>query len=123
MAVDQAVLLLALAGRAVPVVLPGGRLADPPGHPQTSDIVERAGQAPQGARFSLAAPSTRFASTAMTFVLSGATAKRSRSAGIDVATWATPPPVDAPLVELHDRHKTDMFAMPNGAPPAASGTT
>ena len=34
-----------------------------------------------------------------------------------------PPSVDAPLLELHERHSTDVFATSNGAPPAASGTT
>jgi hypothetical protein len=38
--------------------------------------------------------------------------------------WATPPrSVDAPFVELHDRHSTAQLVMSNGAPPAASGTT
>jgi hypothetical protein len=38
--------------------------------------------------------------------------------------WATPPrSVDAPFVELHDRHGTAVLPMSNGAPPAASGTT
>lgn len=49
--------------------------------------------------------------------------RRARSARTCVSTWATPPPVDAPLVELHERHSTDVLAMSNGAPPAASGTT
>jgi hypothetical protein len=44
--------------------------------------------------------------------------------GLCVAVWATPPrSVDAPFVELHERHSTAVFAMSNGAPPAASGTT
>ncbi len=47
-----------------------------------------------------------------------------RSGLIGVALWATPPrSVDAPLVELHERHSTAVLAMLNGAPPAASGTT
>ncbi|HLX33740.1 MAG TPA: hypothetical protein VKR30_00690 [Candidatus Limnocylindrales bacterium] len=40
MALDEAVLLLALARRPEAVVLAGGRLADPAGDPQTSDVVE-----------------------------------------------------------------------------------
>lgn len=45
---------------------------------------------------------------------------------------ASPPPpdglprprsVDAPLLELHDRHSTAVLATSSGAPPAASGTT
>ncbi len=52
------------------------------------------------------------------------TVARARSAGKRVATWATPPrSVDAPFVELHERHSTAVLAMSNGAPPAASGTT
>src|SRR6266542_3181173 len=43
-ALDEAVLLLALAGRPEAVVLAGGGLADPAGRPQTPDLVERAGQ-------------------------------------------------------------------------------
>jgi hypothetical protein len=31
--------------------------------------------------------------------------------------------LDAPFVELHDRHSTAVLAMSKGAPPAASGTT
>ena len=45
-ALDEAVLLLALAGRAVAVVLAGRRLADPAGDAQSADVVERARQAP-----------------------------------------------------------------------------
>lgn len=77
-AVDEAVLLLALARRTAAVVLAGRRLADPAGHAQAPDVVERARQALQGAGFLHAAPASRFASMAMTFALSGATAKRSR---------------------------------------------
>jgi hypothetical protein len=33
------------------------------------------------------------------------------------------PSVDAPFVELHERHSTAVVAMSNGGPPAASGTT
>ena len=52
------------------------------------------------------------------------TVARARSAGKRVAIWATPPrSVDAPFVELHERHSTAVLAMSNGAPPAASGTT
>jgi hypothetical protein len=40
-ALDKAVLLLALAGRAVAVVLAGRRLADPAGDAQSPDVVER----------------------------------------------------------------------------------
>lgn len=47
-----------------------------------------------------------------------------RSARRCFSTWATPAPcVDAPFVELHERHSTAVFPMSNGAPPAASGTT
>jgi hypothetical protein len=48
-ALDEPVLLLALAGRAEAVVLAGGGLADPPRHAQTPDVVERAGQPPDSA--------------------------------------------------------------------------
>ena len=49
--------------------------------------------------------------------------KVARSAGRCVSTWATPPrSVEAPFVELHERHSTAVLAMSNGAPPAASGT-
>ena len=49
--------------------------------------------------------------------------REARSAGTCGALWATPPrSVDAPFVELHDRHSTAVLAMSNGAPPAASGT-
>lgn len=48
-------------------------------------------------------------------------ARRGRG-GVCLLLWATPPPGDAPFVELHERHSTDVFAMSNGAPPAASGT-
>src|SRR4029079_8873490 len=47
--------------------------------------------------------------------------RRARSGRDRVPVWATPPPVDAPFVELHDRHSTEVFATSNGAPPAASG--
>ena len=47
-ALDEAVLLLALARRAVAVVLAGGRLADPARDAQAPDVVERAGQALDG---------------------------------------------------------------------------
>jgi type I site-specific restriction-modification system R (restriction) subunit len=48
----------------------------------------------------------------------------SRSAGKCPPVWATPPrSVDAPFVELHERHSTAVLAISNGAPPAASGTT
>lgn len=46
-----------------------------------------------------------------------------RSGRDRVPVWATPPPVDAPLVELHERHSTDVLPTSNAAPPAASGTT
>jgi hypothetical protein len=47
-----------------------------------------------------------------------------RSGVIGADLWATPPrSVDAPFVELHERHSTDVLAMSNGAPPAVSGTT
>jgi hypothetical protein len=42
-ALDEAILLLALARGAEAVVLARGGLADPTGHPQTSNVVERAG--------------------------------------------------------------------------------
>ncbi|HWP63892.1 MAG TPA: hypothetical protein VNO86_10525 [Candidatus Binatia bacterium] len=42
-AVDEAVLLLALAGRPEAVVLAGRRLADPAGDAQSTDVVERPG--------------------------------------------------------------------------------
>jgi hypothetical protein len=41
---DEAILLLALAGRAVAVVLACRRLADPAGGPQAADLVEGARQ-------------------------------------------------------------------------------
>ena len=44
-ALDEAVLLLALAGRAIAVVLAGRRLADPAGGAQAADLVEGARQA------------------------------------------------------------------------------
>ena len=51
-------------------------------------------------------------------------AERSRSGRIGAAIRATPPrSVDAPFVELHERHSTAVLPMSNGAPPAASGTT
>ncbi len=77
-ALDEAVLLLALARRAVAVVLAGRGLTDPAGDPQAPDVVERAGQALHRAGFLHAAPTSRFASMAMTFALSGPEAKRSR---------------------------------------------
>ena len=77
-ALDEAVLLLALARRAVAVVLAGRGLADPAGHAQPPDVVERAGQALHRAGFPHAAPASRFVSMTMTFALSGAEAKLSR---------------------------------------------
>lgn len=48
----------------------------------------------------------------------------SRSGRVRSALWATPPrSVDAPLVELQERHSTEVLAMSKGAPPAASGVT
>jgi hypothetical protein len=44
-AVDEAVLLLALAGGPEAVVLAGRGLADPAGHAQPADVVEGARQA------------------------------------------------------------------------------
>ena len=51
--------------------------------------------------------------------------REARSGGICVALWAIPPrsSEDAPFVELHERHSTDVLATSNGAPPAASGMT
>jgi len=50
--------------------------------------------------------------------------RKARSAGKRPPVLATPPrSVDAPFVELHDRHSTAELPMSNGAPPAASGTT
>jgi len=50
--------------------------------------------------------------------------RRAQSAGKCLPLWATPPPsVDAPFVELHERHSTAVLPMSNGAPAAASGTT
>ena len=42
----------------------------------------------------------------------------------EISSSQSPPwSVDAPFVELHDRHSTAVLAMSNGAPPAASGVT
>jgi hypothetical protein len=40
-ALDEAILLFALAGRSEAVVLPCGGLADPAGYPEPTDVVER----------------------------------------------------------------------------------
>ena len=82
-ALDEAVLLLALARRAVAVVLAGGGLADPAGDPQPADVVERAGQPLEHARFPHAAPVSRFASMATILSSFRAAAKR-RPLGPDV---------------------------------------
>jgi hypothetical protein len=51
MALDEAVLLLALAGRAVSIVLPARRLADPTCRSKAADVVERCGQRVHAAGF------------------------------------------------------------------------
>jgi hypothetical protein len=50
--------------------------------------------------------------------------RAARSGRKPLSLWPTPPPsVDAPFVELHERHNTAQLPMSNGARPVAGGTT